>query len=97
MALRYATMLLAVGALAVAAILGVSAAEPEEAAAASAAGVRSCAGRTVDLSPDEARMPDLHNEARADRGLPTHVRAPCPPEGGPRPLPGNARQRLLLS
>ena len=68
MALRYATMLLAAGTLA--AILGVSAAEPEEAAAASAAGVRSCAGRTVDLSPDEARMLDLHNEARTDRGLP---------------------------
>lgn len=47
--------------------VGVAALEPERADAATS--VRSCIGGTVDLKAIEKRMLDLHNRARADRGL----------------------------
>ncbi len=64
----YATVVLAVVILALAAVVA-SAAEPEEAGAVSTVEVRSCTGGSISLSTDEKRVLDLHNKARADRGL----------------------------
>ena len=56
--------------LAVVAAAGVSAVEPEEAAAANTVSVNSCTGGTTQVSVAEKRMLDLHNNARASRNLP---------------------------
>jgi uncharacterized protein YkwD len=68
MALRYAaTMVLAV-VLAGLAAMGFSAVEPREAEAAGYT-VRGCTGTKVTLNVAEYRSLQLHNKARADRGL----------------------------
>ena len=50
-------------------VLGASVTQPREAEAAGTAAVRGCTGIEVVLNTDEKRMFDLHNRARADRGL----------------------------
>ena len=56
--------------VAVAAALGVTAAEPQRAEAAVGVQVAACGGGKVELSAEEKKMLDLHNKTRAERGLP---------------------------
>ena len=69
MVLRYVTILFAAVVLAVAAAVGVSAAKPEEAGAASTVTVKTCAGGSIALKANEKRSLDRHNSARKSRGL----------------------------
>lgn len=78
MLLRYTAMVLLAALLAAVTAVGATAAETEETgveretardAEVGAASVQSCTGGNVDLSSDEERMFELHNKARADRGL----------------------------
>ena len=71
MALKYMTVIFAALALALVAAVGVSAAKPEEAGAASTVAVRTCTGGSTALKPAEKRSLDLHNNARKSRGLRT--------------------------
>ncbi len=75
---RYVMMLLLAMMLAAIAAVGATAAEIEEPTAgrdaerdarAGTSSVKSCTGGNASLSADEERMFDLHNKARADRGL----------------------------
>jgi len=67
--LRYATLIVVAAILAVLASLGISAlnAPPAETALSS---VKTCTGGTIELNGDEKETLILHNQARADRGLP---------------------------
>ena len=67
---RYVSAVFLATILAAALAAGVSAAEPEETDAVGTASVRSCTGGNINLSADEKRMLDLHEKARADKGLP---------------------------
>jgi len=67
--MRYVTVLLAAVVLAMAAAVGVSAAKPEEAGAASPVTVRTCTGGSITLKANEKRSLDLHNSTRMSRGL----------------------------
>ena len=69
MVVRYAIVLFVAVVLAGAAAVGVSAAKPEEAGAASTVTVRTCTGGSIALKPAEKRSLDLHNQARVSRGL----------------------------
>lgn len=71
MIIRYVTIILTATVLAMTAAVGVSAVEPKAAEAKKAGvAVESCTGGTINLSADEKRMLDLHNEIRADWNLP---------------------------
>lgn len=67
--LRYASIVLAAVVLAVAASVGVSVVNAPSAEAAPIT-VKTCTGGTIELNSVEKRTLDLHNKARADRGLP---------------------------
>lgn len=74
MVLKYAATALTAAMLAAVAALGATAVEPRSAdaevgATVGATAAASCTGGNVNLSADEKRMLDLHNRARADRGL----------------------------
>jgi uncharacterized protein YkwD len=69
MVLRYATVVLTAAVLALTAALGASVVAPKEAEAASTVAVKTCTGGTFDLTTDEKRMLDLHNQTRASKGL----------------------------
>jgi uncharacterized protein YkwD len=69
MVVRYAIVLFVAVVLAGAAAVGVSAAKPEEAAAASTVTVRTCTGGSIALKAKEKRSLDLHNNVRKSRGL----------------------------
>ena len=66
---RYVTVLFAAVVLAVAAAVGVSAAKPGEAGAASTVTVKTCTGGSIALKANEKRSLDLHNSARKSQGL----------------------------
>ncbi len=68
--MRHVRLMLASVLLAVVAAAGVSAVEPEEAAAANTVSVKSCSGGTIQVKVAEKRMLDLHNKTRASRNLP---------------------------
>jgi uncharacterized protein YkwD len=67
--LRYASIILAAAALAVVAAVGVSAVNAPSAEAALFT-VKTCTGGTIELNSSEKQTLVLHNQARADRGLP---------------------------
>lgn len=69
MSLRYVSIIFVATMLAMAAILVASAAQPKTAEAATTVTVKGCTGTNVTLKTNEKRMLDLHNKARADRGL----------------------------
>lgn len=65
--MKHTAVVLASVLLAALVAVGAAALEPERADAATS--VRTCTGGTVNLKAIEKRMLDLHNRARADRGL----------------------------
>ncbi|QIN80259.1 hypothetical protein GBA65_18995 [Rubrobacter marinus] len=67
MVLRYASVVFVAMLLATVAVLGASAVQPRKAEA--AATVPTCAGGTITLADSEKRSLDLHNQARASKGL----------------------------
>ena len=69
MALKYLTVVFAALAVALVIAVGVLAAKPEDAGAASTVAVRTCTGGSIALKPAEKRSLDLHNSARKSRGL----------------------------
>jgi uncharacterized protein YkwD len=71
MILKYVATALTAAMLAVVAVVGATAAEPQRAEAAVGVQVAACGGGNVDLSVEEKKMLDLHNKTRAERGLPT--------------------------
>jgi uncharacterized protein YkwD len=70
MVLKYVATALTATMLAVVAVLGATAAEPQRAEAAVGVQVAACDGGSVDLSAEEKKMLDLHNKIRAERDLP---------------------------
>ena len=66
MAIRYGTIILAAALLATVVALSVSVLEPKKA---EAAPVTTCDGTTLELTPSEQRIVDLHNWTRTSRGL----------------------------
>ena len=69
MALKYLTVVFAALALALVAAVGITAAKPETAGAASGTTVRTCTGGSIALKPAEKRSLDLHNRVRLSQGL----------------------------
>jgi uncharacterized protein YkwD len=70
MVLKYVATALTATMLAVVAVVGAIAAEPQRAEAAVSVQVAACGGGSVELSAEEKKMLDLHNKIRAERGLP---------------------------
>lgn len=69
MSLRYVSIIFVATMLAMVAVLTASATQPKMAEAASTVSVKGCTGSNVTLKTTEKRMLDLHNKARADRGI----------------------------
>ena len=67
--MRYATMLLAGVALAILAMAGASALDPNKAQAANTVKVKTCTGGKIALRAAEKRMLDLHNQKRKSQNL----------------------------